>query len=113
MDVAKKGSVILRAPFDGVAAEVELSEVYYVPKLAQNLISYGRLIAKGCSLIKCNGKLALMKNNEVVFYVDVKHNVLVARLELVATNNAKMEQLIMNVVDTSTDTASPGSPRTR
>lgn len=104
MDVEKKGSVILQVNVNGVSTEVELSDVYYAPKLAQNLISYGRLIAKECSLTKCNGRLAVKKDTDVLFYVDLKHNVLVARLDSVAANRVKMVELIMNVVDTSTDT---------
>ncbi|KAI9993889.1 hypothetical protein PInf_016410 [Phytophthora infestans] len=71
MDVAKKGSVTLRAIVDGFIAEVELNDVYCAPKLSQNLISYGRLMTKGCSLAKRNGKLALVKSDDVVFYLSV------------------------------------------
>ncbi|KAI9981382.1 hypothetical protein PInf_009134 [Phytophthora infestans] len=55
----------------------------------------------------CKGKLTLMKNDDVIFYVDLKHNVLVARLEPVAASCAKIEEPIMNVVDASVVISSP------
>lgn len=40
-----------------------------------------------------------------VYYVDFKHNVLVARLESVVVDSAEIKKLMMNVVDVSTDIA--------
>lgn len=83
MDVTKKGLMILRATVDGVATKVELSGFYYAPKLAHNMISYGLLIARVCSLTKNQRKIGIDEEDNIAFYVDLKHNVLKARLESV------------------------------
>ncbi|GMF49894.1 unnamed protein product [Phytophthora fragariaefolia] len=79
MDVLKKGKVTLRAVVDGVARDVVLTDVYYAPKLVQNLISYGRLMPCGCALKERGDQWTLVKGTDTICYVDLLSNVLVAR----------------------------------
>ena len=53
--VTKVGSVTLKNT-SGIRSTIVLTEVYYAPNLARNLISLGCLREKGC-ILKDNGKL--------------------------------------------------------
>lgn len=83
LEVILKVTAVLHTVVDGVLTEISLSNVLYAPKLTRNLISYGQLLKQGCILCEVNGNLAVTKGDpaRVVFYADMKANVLVARVE--------------------------------
>jgi hypothetical protein len=80
-----KGSNVLRGIVDRGETSITISNVYYAPSLAHNLLSLGQLVKRGCALHDVLGHLVITnsKRKDVVFYVKFERNVLVAQLEAV------------------------------
>jgi hypothetical protein len=80
-----KGSIVLRGIVDRGETSITISNVYYAPSLAHNLLSLGQLVKRGCALHDVLGHLVITnsKRKDVVFYVKFERNVLVAQLEAV------------------------------
>ncbi|OWY98308.1 Integrase, catalytic core protein [Phytophthora megakarya] len=93
-----KGTTIIHAVVDGVQAKIALKNAYYAPKLERNLISYYQLLNQGCKVTEVNGDIAVTKDGRVVFYADVKDNVLVTRVEEPEEQTRRMKELVMSVV---------------
>ncbi|POM63071.1 hypothetical protein PHPALM_27692, partial [Phytophthora palmivora] len=100
LEVTLKGTAVLHTVVDGVLAEISLGNVFYAPKLTRNLVSYGQLLKQGCSLCEVNGNLAVTKGDpaRVVFYVDMKANVLVARVEGASAPKKHLKEVVMSAV---------------
>ncbi|DBA01373.1 TPA: hypothetical protein N0F65_001612, partial [Lagenidium giganteum] len=81
LTVTHRGDVSLMVQADGHSKMITLTGVYYAPKLARNITSYGELEAKGCKLVYTKGKrqVVLCRANTVVFDVILKNNVLTVR----------------------------------
>ncbi|POM66265.1 Mitochondrial Carrier (MC) Family, partial [Phytophthora palmivora] len=75
--VTMKGSVTLRVTASGEEQTVELTNVYYAENVVHNLISYGQLDEKGCTLTRKDGqRVVIAGDGRVVFDVRLERNVL-------------------------------------
>lgn len=77
--ITKKESVTLCVTACGVKQRVKLTEVYYAAGVVQNLILYGQLGLKGCTLGCKDGwrVIAERSSGRVIFDVMLRRNVLV------------------------------------
>lgn len=76
--LTRVGSVRLEVLARGVKVTVTLTEVYIAPRLAKNIVSYGKLESKGFALVYDGNKRALARRSDgtVVFDVAIDSNVL-------------------------------------
>ncbi|DAZ99928.1 TPA: hypothetical protein N0F65_008735 [Lagenidium giganteum] len=79
VQVTHIGSVTLNDLVNGRGQEVKLTNVYYAPKLARDLLSYGELEKRGCRLVYKDGKRYVERraDQQVIFEVKLRNNVLV------------------------------------
>ncbi|DAZ93861.1 TPA: hypothetical protein N0F65_009583 [Lagenidium giganteum] len=75
--VTHRGTATVSSNVDGIEKVITLSNACYSPKVAVNLISMGTLLEKGCTLVKRNGRLAMLHSGRVMWYVHVRSRVLV------------------------------------
>ena len=70
--VTRRGKTRLRVKLDGETFWVELRNVNYAPDLAITLISLGLLMLQGCRHANKNNRHAVLIDNDVVTYVQIK-----------------------------------------
>uniref|UniRef100_A0AAV1TAZ2 GAG-pre-integrase domain-containing protein n=1 Tax=Peronospora matthiolae TaxID=2874970 RepID=A0AAV1TAZ2_9STRA len=78
LHLTRVGSVRLEVIARGAKAVVTLTDVYLVPRLAKNIVSYGKLANKGFALVHSGERrsLARYRDGAVVFDVTIDSNVL-------------------------------------
>ena len=81
MEVAGIGIVILKAVIDGEVKPVRLSEVWHVPDMNDNLISFGTLNEKGCDMDTRQGRWRLHTDDLTIFTGPILDRSLVVELQ--------------------------------
>ena len=78
LHLMRVGSVRLEVLARGAEAVVTLTDVYLAPRLAKNIVSYGKLANKGFALVHSGDRrsLARCSDGAVVFDVTIDSNVL-------------------------------------
>ena len=101
--VTHRGTATLTVRVNGQDQTITLANACYSPKLAINLISLGTLMEKGCSLCTVNGRHALKKGNNVIWFIHVKNRVLVVDKEDSENTTKKIDlgSVVMNAIDDS------------
>ena len=80
--ITHKGSTTLQVEIDGTKQKVKLTNVYFAPKLARNLISFGELEKRGCILSYEANQKFITRNGEKIFKVQREDNILVIKTEV-------------------------------
>ena len=99
--VTRRGKARLRVKVDGETYRIELRNVNYAPKLVIILISLGTLMLQGCRLADKNNSHAVMIDNNVVMYVQIKQNVLVVDRGHGKQRASGLKDVILHAIDES------------
>uniref|UniRef100_A0AAV1UIL7 Retrovirus-related Pol polyprotein from transposon TNT 1-94-like beta-barrel domain-containing protein n=1 Tax=Peronospora matthiolae TaxID=2874970 RepID=A0AAV1UIL7_9STRA len=99
--VTRSGKARLRVKVDGETYWIELRNVNYAPKLSINLIFLGTLMLQGCCLADKNNKHAVMINDDVVIYVQIKQIVLVVDRGHVKQRASGLKDVVMYAIGES------------
>jgi hypothetical protein len=97
--VTAKGSVTLIGEVDGTAFELRLTDVYFAPALARNLISLGALARRGCKLESRGDEYAVLKSGKVVFTAYLDGNVLVSALRFKSAASLAIANVVMAAIE--------------
>ena len=104
--VTRRGKEKLRVNVSNEMFWIELRDVSYAPTLAINLISVGRLMLQGCCPANKNNRHAVMMENDVVMYVQIKQNVLVVDRGIEYQIASGLHDVLMHAIQ------EPGPPET-
>ena len=76
-------SVMLRVMAVSKPCIVRITDVYYAPMLARNILSYGKLELKGCGLVYENGQRTIrsFSTGGVIFDIAMQNNVLIVETQ--------------------------------
>lgn len=98
--LSKVGSVRISVMANGQEKTVKLTDVYYSPILACNIISYGKLDQKGYSLKYSNGKrsIARRRDDQVALDVTMKNSVLIVETEKMSTRKKGTADVIIAAI---------------
>lgn len=89
LDVTHIGTAMLSVRVDGTMPHiVALTDAHYAPELTRNLISFGKLMKQGCTMGKIGDMHAVIKDEEVVFYLKLQNDVLLVDFESKRVANA-------------------------
>lgn len=100
LTITKKGTLTLCVKACGSPQTVKLTDVYFSEDIVHNIISYGKLVAKGYELARRAGRRVVAAENggQVAFDVDVRRNVLVVAGTVQARSRLPSE-VIMAALD--------------
>ena len=108
--LTKFGDVRLFVIADGSESTMKLTNFYFAPNLACNIVRHGKLDTSGYALTYANEKRAVTQHSEdrVVFDVAVRNSVLVVKTIAIAARTKKPVNVIMAALQE--DLASDTSP---
>uniref|UniRef100_A0AAV1TRZ9 Retrovirus-related Pol polyprotein from transposon TNT 1-94-like beta-barrel domain-containing protein n=1 Tax=Peronospora matthiolae TaxID=2874970 RepID=A0AAV1TRZ9_9STRA len=113
--LTRAGSVRLEVLARGVKTIVTLTDVYLAPRLAKNIVSYGKLESKGYGLVYDGDKRALARRSDGLVAFDVATDSNVLYVETTATSrrhgagDAILAALEAHSADASADDAHEAS----
>lgn len=98
LEVTTKMYVTLVGKVDDKPFDLRLSEMFFAPKLARNLISYGVLVKRGCEFENRDGKMAVTLGERVVFTARMEGNVDMANVRAKLAPARAIQNMLMSVV---------------
>lgn len=97
LEVHGIGNILINKFTLGQWKKMTLKDVLYVPKLKRNLISEGKVVRRGCEIVKKNGDAMIYKDDELILcgYLQ-SNNLYELKMEVIKEKERKVE--VCNIV---------------